>query len=158
MIWLSEFEWTLLDRNLGGGSSPRGHPPLCGIRIEYLQKFVELTVRGHCRLCRFNDSWDMIWLSEMRLVSRCWKAKRAGQFGTQAGFPIDPLLEIQAVLGQNRLIRIQYTSGYKQETTQRTIEPIRPLFLRSPLTAELYRWRGCRFTRRSQINCPPTRP
>lgn len=44
--------------------------------------------------------------------------------GTPAGFPNDLLLEIQAVLGQNRLIRIQYTSGYKDETTRRTVEPL----------------------------------
>jgi predicted DNA-binding transcriptional regulator YafY len=44
--------------------------------------------------------------------------------GTPAGFSNDLLLEIQGVLGQHRLIRIQYTSRYKQETTQRTIEPL----------------------------------
>lgn len=44
--------------------------------------------------------------------------------GTPTGFPNDLLLEIQAVLGQNRLIRIQYTSGYKDETTRRTVEPL----------------------------------
>lgn len=44
--------------------------------------------------------------------------------GTQSGFPNDLLLDIQSVLGQNRLIQIQYTSGSKAETTQRRIEPL----------------------------------
>ncbi len=43
---------------------------------------------------------------------------------TTAGFPNDLLLKIQTLLGQNRLIRIAYTSGYKQENTQRIIEPL----------------------------------
>lgn len=43
---------------------------------------------------------------------------------TQAGFPNDLLLDIQSVLGQNRLIQIQYTSGSKAETTHRRIEPL----------------------------------
>jgi predicted DNA-binding transcriptional regulator YafY len=34
------------------------------------------------------------------------------------------LLETQALLGRNRLVRIEYTSGYKDETTRRTIEPL----------------------------------
>ena len=42
--------------------------------------------------------------------------------GTKTGFPNDLLLDIQSVLGQNRLIQIQYTSGSKAETTQRRIE------------------------------------
>lgn len=44
--------------------------------------------------------------------------------GAQAGFPNDLLLDIQSLLGQNRVIRIQYTSGSKEETTQRRIEPL----------------------------------
>lgn len=43
---------------------------------------------------------------------------------TRSGFPNNLLLEIQTVLGRNRLIRIQYTSGYKDATTRRTIEPL----------------------------------
>jgi predicted DNA-binding transcriptional regulator YafY len=43
---------------------------------------------------------------------------------TQSGFPNDLLLDIQSILGQNRLIQIQYTSGSKSETTQRRIEPL----------------------------------
>ena len=43
---------------------------------------------------------------------------------TQSGFPNKLLPEIQAVLAQHRLARIQYTSGYKEETTTRTIEPL----------------------------------
>jgi predicted DNA-binding transcriptional regulator YafY len=42
----------------------------------------------------------------------------------QGGFPNNLLPEIQAVLAQHRLARIQYTSGYKEETTTRTIEPL----------------------------------
>lgn len=44
--------------------------------------------------------------------------------GSRNGFPNDILAEIQAVLGRNRVIRIEYTSGYKEETTQRMIEPL----------------------------------
>lgn len=44
--------------------------------------------------------------------------------GRRNGFPNDLLSEIQAVLGRNRVIRIEYTSGYKEETTQRMIEPL----------------------------------
>jgi predicted DNA-binding transcriptional regulator YafY len=44
--------------------------------------------------------------------------------GQRPGFPNDFLLEIQAMLGHNRLIRIHYTSAYKGETTQRVIEPL----------------------------------
>ncbi len=40
------------------------------------------------------------------------------------GFPDNLLPEIQAVLARNRLVRIQYTSGYKEETTTRSIEPL----------------------------------
>jgi predicted DNA-binding transcriptional regulator YafY len=40
------------------------------------------------------------------------------------GFPNDILAGIQAVLGRNRVIRIEYTSGYKEETTRRLIEPL----------------------------------
>ncbi len=43
---------------------------------------------------------------------------------TKEGFPNNLLLEIQAVLGRNQLIRIDYTSGYKDETTRRIIEPL----------------------------------
>lgn len=39
-------------------------------------------------------------------------------------FPNDLLADIQSVLGRKLLIRIAYTSGYKEETTQRTIEPL----------------------------------
>ena len=42
----------------------------------------------------------------------------------RSGFPNDFLLDIQAMLGQNQLIRINYTSGYKDEATQRDIEPL----------------------------------
>ena len=44
--------------------------------------------------------------------------------GSRNGFPNDLLNEIQSVLGRKRLIRIAYTSGYKEETTQRLIEPL----------------------------------
>jgi predicted DNA-binding transcriptional regulator YafY len=44
--------------------------------------------------------------------------------GAQSGFPNDLLLDIQSVLGRNRLIQIRYTSGSKAETTQRRIEPL----------------------------------
>ncbi len=40
------------------------------------------------------------------------------------GFPNNLLPEIQAVLAHHRLLRIQYTSGYKEESTSRTIEPL----------------------------------
>lgn len=40
------------------------------------------------------------------------------------GFPGDLLPDIQGILGRNQLIRIAYTSGYKAETTRRTIEPL----------------------------------
>lgn len=40
------------------------------------------------------------------------------------GFPNDLLLDIQGVLGRNRVIRIEYTSGYRDETTRREIEPL----------------------------------
>ena len=43
---------------------------------------------------------------------------------TTAGFPNNLLQKIQAFLGQNRRIHIVYTSGYKHETTDRTIEPL----------------------------------
>jgi predicted DNA-binding transcriptional regulator YafY len=43
---------------------------------------------------------------------------------SQGGFPHGLLLEIQGVLARNRLARIRYTSGYKEETTTRTIEPL----------------------------------
>lgn len=42
----------------------------------------------------------------------------------KTGLPNDVLVDIQAVLGQKRLIRIKYTSGYKDETTTRQIEPL----------------------------------
>jgi predicted DNA-binding transcriptional regulator YafY len=44
--------------------------------------------------------------------------------GSRNGFPNDLLTGIQAVLGRKRLIHIEYTSGYKEETTRRTIEPL----------------------------------
>jgi predicted DNA-binding transcriptional regulator YafY len=44
--------------------------------------------------------------------------------GNRSGFPNDLLADIQAVLGRNRVIRIEYTSGYKEETTRRMIEPL----------------------------------
>lgn len=44
--------------------------------------------------------------------------------GSRNGFPNDILAEIQAVLGRNRVIGIAYTSGYKEETTRRMIEPL----------------------------------
>jgi predicted DNA-binding transcriptional regulator YafY len=40
------------------------------------------------------------------------------------GFPDNLLLDIQGVLGRNQVIRIRYTSGYKDETTHREIEPL----------------------------------
>jgi len=40
------------------------------------------------------------------------------------GFPNDLLLDIQSVLGRNQVIRIEYTSGYREETTRREIEPL----------------------------------
>jgi predicted DNA-binding transcriptional regulator YafY len=40
------------------------------------------------------------------------------------GFPGDLLPDIQKVLGRRRVIRIEYTSGYRQETTGRDIEPL----------------------------------
>jgi predicted DNA-binding transcriptional regulator YafY len=40
------------------------------------------------------------------------------------GFPDNLLLDIQDMLGQNRVIEIKYTSGYKNETTLRDIEPL----------------------------------
>jgi predicted DNA-binding transcriptional regulator YafY len=44
--------------------------------------------------------------------------------GSRSGFPNDLLAEIQSVLGRNRVIRIEYTSGYKEQTTRRMIEPL----------------------------------
>jgi predicted DNA-binding transcriptional regulator YafY len=44
--------------------------------------------------------------------------------GVGDGFPNNLLAGIQAVLGGNRVIRIEYTSGYKEETTRRMIEPL----------------------------------
>jgi predicted DNA-binding transcriptional regulator YafY len=44
--------------------------------------------------------------------------------GSREGFPNDLLAEIQAALGCNRVIGIEYTSGYKEETTRRMIEPL----------------------------------
>ncbi|MEJ2158588.1 MAG: YafY family protein [Desulfobacteraceae bacterium] len=44
--------------------------------------------------------------------------------GGQGGFPSNLLPEIQSVLAQHRLVCIRYTSGYKEETTTRTIEPL----------------------------------
>jgi predicted DNA-binding transcriptional regulator YafY len=43
---------------------------------------------------------------------------------TKNGFPNNLLADIQAVLGRRCLIRIEYTSGYKEETTRRIIEPL----------------------------------
>lgn len=40
------------------------------------------------------------------------------------GFPDDLLLDVQSVLGRKRVICIEYTSGYKDETTRRDIEPL----------------------------------
>ncbi len=40
------------------------------------------------------------------------------------GFPNNLLLDIQGVLGRKQVIRIDYTSGYKDETTRREIEPL----------------------------------
>ncbi len=40
------------------------------------------------------------------------------------GFPGDLLPDIQKVLGRRQVIRIEYTSGYRQETTRRDIEPL----------------------------------
>lgn len=40
------------------------------------------------------------------------------------GFPNDFLIDIQGVLGRNQVIQIEYTSGYKDETTRREIEPL----------------------------------
>jgi predicted DNA-binding transcriptional regulator YafY len=44
--------------------------------------------------------------------------------GPREGFPGDLLPDIQEVLGKRRVIRIEYTSGYRQETTLRDIEPL----------------------------------
>jgi predicted DNA-binding transcriptional regulator YafY len=38
--------------------------------------------------------------------------------------PDDLLPDIQGILGRNQVIRIEYTSGYKDETTRRCIEPL----------------------------------
>lgn len=43
---------------------------------------------------------------------------------TGIGFPNNWLTEIQSLLGRKCLIHIAYTSGYKSETTARTIEPL----------------------------------
>ena len=40
------------------------------------------------------------------------------------GFPHDLLPDIQGILGRNQVIRIDYTSGYKAETTRRAVEPL----------------------------------
>ncbi len=40
------------------------------------------------------------------------------------GFPDNLLADIQSVLGQKKAIKLHYHSGYKNETTQRLIEPI----------------------------------
>jgi predicted DNA-binding transcriptional regulator YafY len=42
----------------------------------------------------------------------------------QQGFANDLLLDIQSVLGRNQVIHIGYTSGYKNETTNRAVEPL----------------------------------
>jgi predicted DNA-binding transcriptional regulator YafY len=42
----------------------------------------------------------------------------------QEGFPGDLLPDIQKVLGRRRVIRIEYTSGYRRETTRRDVEPM----------------------------------
>lgn len=44
--------------------------------------------------------------------------------GTREGVSNDLLADIQSVLGKKLLIRIAYTSGYKNETTTRLIEPL----------------------------------
>jgi predicted DNA-binding transcriptional regulator YafY len=43
---------------------------------------------------------------------------------SREGFPGDLLPAVQEVLGRRRVIRIEYTSGYRQETTRRDIEPL----------------------------------
>jgi len=40
------------------------------------------------------------------------------------GFPHDLRPDIQGILGRNQVIRIDYTSGYKKETTRRAVEPL----------------------------------
>lgn len=40
------------------------------------------------------------------------------------GFPDNFLLDVQSALGRNRVICIEYTSGYKDETTRRDVEPL----------------------------------
>ncbi len=42
----------------------------------------------------------------------------------RGSFPNNLLPEIQAVLARHRLVRIRYTSGYKEETTIRSVEPL----------------------------------
>ena len=40
------------------------------------------------------------------------------------GFPNDLLIDIQAVLAQSRVTRLQYHSGYKDQVTARKVEPL----------------------------------
>lgn len=90
-----------------------------------IEKFSDLSVNRHFAVAmdKIKMVLDKKESDHLNTLSSYIEVLKAAP-GSRNGFPNDLLAEIQAVLGRNRLIRIEYTSGYKEETTRRVIEPL----------------------------------
>lgn len=95
------------------------------IGSKLIEKFSDLAVNRHfaCALDKIKAVMGDPEKEHLNTLSSHIEVLKAAP-RPREGFPDDLLLDIQGVLGRNQVIRIQYTSGYKEENTQRNIEPL----------------------------------
>ena len=90
-----------------------------------IEKFSDLAVNRYyaCALDKIKAVMDAPDKEHLNSLAACIEVLKTSP-RPREGFPDNLLPEIQEALGRNQVIRIEYTSGYKDETTRREIEPL----------------------------------
>jgi predicted DNA-binding transcriptional regulator YafY len=90
-----------------------------------IEKFSDQAMNRHyaCALDKIKAVMSDSKKEQLNTLSSYIEVLKAAPY-PQEGFPDDLLPKVQGVLGHNQVIGIEYTSGYKGETTQRPIEPL----------------------------------
>lgn len=90
-----------------------------------IEKFSDLATNMHyaCALDKIKAIMDVREQERLDTISAHIEVLKHTS-RTREGFHDGWLPDIQGILGRSQVIRIEYTSGYKDETTRRSIEPL----------------------------------
>ena len=90
-----------------------------------IEKFSDPAVNRHyaCALDKIKVVMGDAEKEHLNTLSSCIEVLKTAP-RSREGFPDNLLPDIQGVLGRSQVVRIAYTSGYKDESTRRDIEPL----------------------------------